>query len=220
MTSDPRIPRYGKPPPGTAGRATSTGSSVADADHQCVRCSPTRSPPRRTRGWSSREPASSGRSWTVGRTSWSCGVGTSGGRSTESTFGCTNRPSQRWSATFASLRDGMLTPSVFGRFQDRVGEFHGDDQLAGRPIEVRFVIERQGPDRATFTQAFSDDGVTSLGDELGRRRPARRTPRRRFSPYGGRGRVILGQSISEGVRGRPPLPAHHLLVGMRHARSR
>lgn len=67
---------------------------------------------------------------------------------------------QRWSATFASLRDGMLTPSVFGRFQDRVGEFHGDDQLAGRPINVRFVVERQGPDRATFTQAFSDDGVT------------------------------------------------------------
>ena len=65
---------------------------------------------------------------------------------------------QRWSATFASLRDGMLTPSVFGSFHDGVGEFYGDDQLAGRPIKVRFVIERQGRDRATFTQAFSDDG--------------------------------------------------------------
>jgi hypothetical protein len=64
---------------------------------------------------------------------------------------------QRWSATFASLRDGLLTPSVRGRFRDGVGEFHGDDELAGRPISVRFVIERQGPDRATFTQAFSDD---------------------------------------------------------------
>ena len=52
---------------------------------------------------------------------------------------------QRWSATFASLRDGLLTPSVCGRFRDGVGEFHGDDELAGRPISVRFVIERQGP---------------------------------------------------------------------------
>lgn len=65
---------------------------------------------------------------------------------------------KRWSATFANLRDGMLTPSVYGRFQGGVGEFYGDDQLAGRPIKVRFVIERQGPDRARFTQAFSDDG--------------------------------------------------------------
>lgn len=64
---------------------------------------------------------------------------------------------QRWSATFANLRDGMLTPSVFGRFRDGVGEFHGEDQLAGRPIRVRFVIERDGDDRARFTQAFSDD---------------------------------------------------------------
>ena len=64
---------------------------------------------------------------------------------------------QRWSATFVSLRDGQLTPSVSGRFRDGVGEFHGDDQLAGRPIAVRFRIERDGPDRATFTQAFSDD---------------------------------------------------------------
>jgi hypothetical protein len=52
----------------------------------------------------------------------------------------------------------MLTPSVFGRFHDGVGEFHGDDELAGRPIKVRFRIEREGQDRATFTQAFSDDG--------------------------------------------------------------
>ena len=68
---------------------------------------------------------------------------------------------QRWSATFASLRDGQLTPSVFGGFHDGVGEFHGDDDLGGRPITVRFVIERDGADRATFTQAFSaDEGTT------------------------------------------------------------
>jgi hypothetical protein len=65
---------------------------------------------------------------------------------------------QRWSSTFANLRDGMLTPSVYGSFRDGVGEFCGDDQLDGRPIKVRFIVERQGPDRARFTQAFSDDG--------------------------------------------------------------
>jgi hypothetical protein len=67
----------------------------------------------------------------------------------------------RWSSTFASLRDGLLTPSVHGGFHDGVGEFYGDDQLAGQPIRVRFVITREGPDRARFEQAFSaDDGNT------------------------------------------------------------
>ena len=64
---------------------------------------------------------------------------------------------QRWSSTFVNLRDGMLTPSVFGTFTDGVGEFYGDDQLDGRPIKVRFTVERQGPSRARFEQAFSDD---------------------------------------------------------------
>jgi hypothetical protein len=64
----------------------------------------------------------------------------------------------RWSLTFVNLRDGLLTPAVYGGFSDGVGEFYGRDQLNGRPIEVRFLIFRQGPDRARFEQAFSDDG--------------------------------------------------------------
>ena len=63
----------------------------------------------------------------------------------------------RWSLTFVSMRDGLLTPSVYGGFHDGVGEFYGDDQLGGRPIKVRFLIIRQGPDKARFEQAFSDD---------------------------------------------------------------
>lgn len=63
----------------------------------------------------------------------------------------------RWSATFANLRDGMLTPAVYGTFHDDAGTFYGDDQLAGRPIKVRFRILRQGPDQARFEQAFSSD---------------------------------------------------------------
>lgn len=68
---------------------------------------------------------------------------------------------QRWSLTFVSLRDGLLTPAVYGGFHDGVGEFYGDDQLGGRPIKVRFLISRQGADVAKFEQAFSADGGTT-----------------------------------------------------------
>jgi hypothetical protein len=63
----------------------------------------------------------------------------------------------RWSLTFVNMRDGLLTPAVYGGFRDRVGEFYGEDQLNGRPIRVRFLITRQGPNRARFEQAYSDD---------------------------------------------------------------
>ncbi|MFI6024994.1 hypothetical protein [Amycolatopsis magusensis] len=67
-------------------------------------------------------------------------------------------PANRWSLTFVNLGDGLLTPSLHGGFHHDVGEFHGDDHLGGRPIKVRFLIQRQGPDRARFEQAFSADG--------------------------------------------------------------
>ncbi|WP_394621483.1 hypothetical protein JNUCC0626_20995 [Lentzea sp. JNUCC 0626] len=68
---------------------------------------------------------------------------------------------QRWSLTFVSMRDGLLTPAVFGGFHNGAGEFYGDDHLAGRPIRVRFLITRQGADQARFEQAFSADGGTT-----------------------------------------------------------
>lgn len=68
---------------------------------------------------------------------------------------------ERWSLTFVNIRDGLLTPAVYGGFHDGVGEFYGDDQLGGRPIKVRFLIVRQGPDMARFEQAFSADGGTT-----------------------------------------------------------
>lgn len=68
---------------------------------------------------------------------------------------------KRWSLTFVNIRNGLLTPSVYGGFHDGIGEFYGDDQLDGRPIKVRFLVYRQGADRARFEQAFSeDDGTT------------------------------------------------------------
>jgi hypothetical protein len=68
---------------------------------------------------------------------------------------------QRWSLTFVNLRDGLLTPAVYGGFHNGAGKFYGDDQLAGRPIKVRFLIFRPGPDEARFEQAFSADGGTT-----------------------------------------------------------
>lgn len=67
----------------------------------------------------------------------------------------------RWSLTFVNIRDGLLTPAVYGGFHDGIGTFYGDDQLGGRPIKVRFLIFRQGPDKARFEQAFSADGGTT-----------------------------------------------------------
>ena len=64
----------------------------------------------------------------------------------------------QWSSTFVSMRDGLLTPSVKGGFEDGVGTFYGQDQLGGRQIEVRFLIFRLGRDKARFEQAYSDDG--------------------------------------------------------------
>ena len=64
----------------------------------------------------------------------------------------------RWSLSFVNVRDGLLTPAVYGGFRGGVGEFYGDDQLGDRPIKVRFLIFRQGPNKARFEQAFSDDG--------------------------------------------------------------
>jgi hypothetical protein len=68
---------------------------------------------------------------------------------------------ERWSLSFVNIRDGLLTPAVYGGFTNGVGEFYGDDQLDGRPIRVRFLIFRQGQDKARFEQAFSADGGTT-----------------------------------------------------------
>jgi hypothetical protein len=68
---------------------------------------------------------------------------------------------QRWSLTFVNMRDGLLTPAVYGGFHDGVGEFYGDDQLGDRPIKVRFLIVRTSRDEARFEQAFSADGGTT-----------------------------------------------------------
>jgi hypothetical protein len=68
---------------------------------------------------------------------------------------------QQWSLNFANLRNGLLTAPVVGGFHDGRGEFHGRDELDGRPVRVRFVISDLTRDGARFEQAFSaDEGKT------------------------------------------------------------
>ncbi len=68
---------------------------------------------------------------------------------------------RQWSLHYANAANGELTQPLFGRFENGRGEFYGDDNYAGRPIRVRFVISEVTADSARFEQAFSaDDGKT------------------------------------------------------------
>ena len=78
--------------------------------------------------------------------------------------GCTLRTldtaSRRWSIYWVNSREGRLFPPVHGGFDGDRGEFFGDDEDDGRPVKVRFVWTRLGPDAARWEQAFSTDGRT------------------------------------------------------------
>lgn len=69
-----------------------------------------------------------------------------------------NPESRQWSLNFANISNGILTPPVYGAFEDGRGEFYGQDMLDGRAILVRFVISDITEDSVRFEQAFSDDG--------------------------------------------------------------
>ena len=66
-----------------------------------------------------------------------------------------------WSIWWVDGRAPCLEPPVRGRFEDGVGRFFGDDELAGRSIRVRFVWSEITPRSARWDQAFSVDGGAS-----------------------------------------------------------
>lgn len=69
-----------------------------------------------------------------------------------------NPQSRQWSLHYASARNGSLTRPVHGGFRDGRGEFHGQEDLDGKIVLVRFVISDITANSARFEQAYSEDG--------------------------------------------------------------
>jgi hypothetical protein len=65
---------------------------------------------------------------------------------------------RKWSIYWVNSRTGTLFPPVAGGFSGDRGEFYGDDEDGGRPVQVRYVWTRLGKDAARWEQAFSADG--------------------------------------------------------------
>ncbi len=63
-----------------------------------------------------------------------------------------------WSLYWIDNWTCQLQPPVVGRFVGNRGEFYGDDTFKEKPIRVRFIWVKNGPDSAHWEQAFSDDG--------------------------------------------------------------
>jgi len=71
---------------------------------------------------------------------------------------------QRWAIYWINSRDGIVSPPVHGGWHGDRGEFVGVDEDAGRPVRVRFLWERLGPDDARWSQDFALVGNQGSAD--------------------------------------------------------
>jgi hypothetical protein len=71
---------------------------------------------------------------------------------------------QRWEIYWINSRDGRMTPPVRGGWDGDRGVFFGDDEDDGRPVRVRFLWERLGPDQARWSQDFALVGAGGAPD--------------------------------------------------------
>ena len=71
---------------------------------------------------------------------------------------------RRWNIYWVSSRDGKLSAPVSGGWNGDRGEFHGVDEDDGRPVRVRFLWERLGPDTARWSQDFALAGRDGAAD--------------------------------------------------------
>jgi hypothetical protein len=71
------------------------------------------------------------------------------------TFRTLDVAAQRWAIYWINSRDGLVQPPVHGGWNGDRGEFFGVDEDAGRPVHVRFLWERLGPDTARWSQDFA-----------------------------------------------------------------
>ena len=80
------------------------------------------------------------------------------------TFRSLDTTTQRWAIYWISSRDGRVQPPVHGGWNGDRGEFSGDDEDEGRPVHVRFLWERLGPDTARWSQDFALIGQDGAPD--------------------------------------------------------
>lgn len=75
-----------------------------------------------------------------------------------------NPETARWSIYWLDNATGGLHPSgilrnpVVGKFSDGVGVFEGDEELDGRPVQVRYRWSDIAPNSARWQQSMSADG--------------------------------------------------------------
>ena len=65
---------------------------------------------------------------------------------------------RHWTIHWAGAAQGRLDPPMVGTFRDGVGEFFGEDRVAGRTVLARFRWTALHADAARWEQAYSDDG--------------------------------------------------------------
>lgn len=75
-----------------------------------------------------------------------------------------NRAARQWSLNFASVAGTLTAPSFGGFDAAGRGVFFGTDTVNDRVVLVRFVITRDGHDRARFVQSYSADGGATWED--------------------------------------------------------
>ena len=71
------------------------------------------------------------------------------------TFRSLDMTTRRWAIYWISSRDGKVQPPVHGGWSGDRGVFVGDDLDGDRPVRVRFLWERLGPDEARWSQDFA-----------------------------------------------------------------
>ena len=80
------------------------------------------------------------------------------------TFRTLDVPARQWAIYWINSRDGRVQPPVRGGWDGDRGVFSGDDEDDGRPVHVRFLWERQGPDTARWSQDFALIGRDGAAD--------------------------------------------------------
>ena len=80
------------------------------------------------------------------------------------TFRSLDVAARQWAIYWVNSRDGLVQPPVRGGWHGDRGVFHGDDEDNGRPVRVRFLWERLGPDTARWSQDFALIGQDGAAD--------------------------------------------------------